>query len=127
MDINETVLYIVAAFALGFALYNMGCFIIKGKNTARTTGTIISLTSPNPSTAKARNSKWAQISYTVNGKSYTSENRVQVPMSSEVGGSISIRYDLDIPTKLYSFSLSRILIAVFIAGICIIAAIFNLI
>ena len=53
MDINETVLYIVAAFALGFALYNMGCFIIKGKNTARTTGTIISLTSPNPSTAKA--------------------------------------------------------------------------
>lgn len=29
MDINETVLYIVAAFALGFALYNMGASSLR--------------------------------------------------------------------------------------------------
>ena len=83
-------------------------------------GTVISITSPNAETAKARNSKWAKFTYTVDGKKYTSQNRIQVPMTSQIGSSLSVRYDIKQPDMLCSFSVLRIAAALVIAGICII-------
>lgn len=74
---------------------------------------------PNPETAKARNSKWAQVSYKVDGKSYQSQNRVQVSMALQVGSTVKVRYDKFNPEKLYSFSLLRIAISILIAVVCI--------
>lgn len=116
-------LYLIAVVSLVFAIFNGICFLIKRNKTVQTVGTIISITSPNPEIAKARNSKWAKVSYKVDGRNFTSKNRVQVPMTAEIGSSVTIRYDIEQPDKLYSFSLLRILIALCITVICIIAAV----
>ena len=78
---------------------------------------------PNPETAKARNSKWAIVSYTVDGKVYQSQNRVQVPMAQQVGSTVKVRYDRLSPEKLYSFSMLRIAVSILIAAVCILAAV----
>ncbi len=125
---NDTIfLYIIAAAALCFGLINCIQFLLKRNKTAQTTGTIISIKMPNSETAKARNSKWAQVSYMVNGKSYQSQNRVQVPMALQVGSTVNVRYDKLNPQKLYSFSLLRIAASILIATICLLAAVFKLI
>ena len=127
MDNDTIFLYIIAAAALCFALINCIQFILKRNKTAQTTGTIISIKMPNPETAKARNSKWAIVSYTADGKSCQSQNRIQVPMVSRVGSTVKVRYDKSNPEKLYSFSMLRIAVSVLIAAICILAAVFKLI
>lgn len=127
MDRETIFLYLIAAVSLLFAAYNGLCFIFKHNRTAQTAGTIISIISPNPETAKARNSKWAKVSYKVNGSNYISQNRVQVPMTAQIGSQVTVRYDIEQPEKLYSFSALRIFVALCIAAICIIVAVFNLI
>ncbi len=127
MDNDTIFLYIIAATALCFGLINCIQFLLKRNKTAQTTGTIISIRMPNPETAKARNSKWAKVSYRVDGKSYQSQNRVQVPMALQVGSTVKVRYDKLNPEKLYSFSLLRIAVSFLIAAICILAAVFKLI
>ena len=120
---NDTIfLYIIAAIALCFGLINCIQFLVKRNKTAQTTGTIISIIMPNPETAKARNSKWAQVSYTVDGKSYQSQNRIQVPMALQVGSTVKVRYDKSNPEKLYHFSLLRIAVSILIAAVCVLLA-----
>ncbi len=122
---NDTIfLYIIAATALCFGLINCIQFLLKRNRTAQTTGTVISIKMPNPETAKARNSKWAEVSYMVDGKSYQSQNRVQVPMALQVGSTVKVRYDKSSPEKLYSFSLLRIAVSILVAAICILVAVF---
>lgn len=123
---EEIFLYCIAVISLIFALWNSIQVIQKRGRTNQTVGTISSIVSPNPDTAKCRNSKWAKLTYRVNGQNYTSENRIQVPMSSEIGSKIKIRYDITQPNKLYSYSLSRVFVALVIALVCMIAAIFHL-
>ena len=127
MDNDTIFLSVIAAAALCFALINCVQFLLKRNRTAQTTGTIISIKMPNPETAKARNSKWAKVSYNVNGKSYQSANRIQVSMTSQIGTPVTVRYDIFNPEKLYSFSVSRIIVSLIIAAICIIAAVFKLV
>ena len=119
-------LYLIAAASLIFSAYNGFCYILKQNKTAQTTGTIISITSPNPETAKARNSKWAKVSYKVNDRKYTSQNRVQVPMTAQVGSLVKVRYDMKQPERLYSFSLVRSVVGFCISAICIVAAVFGM-
>lgn len=127
MESDTIFLYIIAVAALCSALINGMCFLLKRNKSAQTTGVITSVKMPNPETSKARNSKWAKVSYTVDGKTYQSENRVQVPMAFQVGSTVKVRYDKLNPEKLYSFSLLRIVISFLIAAVCILAAVFKLI
>lgn len=127
MSRDTIVLYIVAAIALGFALINAIQMLLHRKKTVLTVGTISFITMPNAEAAKARNSKWAKIAYTADGKNYLSKNRIQVPMSAQVGASIAVRYDIDQPERIYSFSIQRIVVSILIAVICIIAAVLHLV
>jgi hypothetical protein len=120
-------LYIIAGIALCFGMANCIQFLLKRNRTAQTVGTITSIKMPNPETAKARNSKWAIVSYKVNRKNFQSQNRIQVPMALQVGSTVKIRYDKFNPEKLYSFSLLQIVISILIAAICVLAAVFKLI
>lgn len=61
----------------------------------------------------------------VDGKSYQSQNRVQVPMALQVGSTVKVRYDKFNPEKLYSFSLLRIAVSILTAAICILTAVFK--
>lgn len=126
MKKDEMILYAIAAAAACFALVNAFMLLLKYGKTAQTTGIISSIKMPNAEMAKARNSKWAEITYTVDGKTYRSKNRIQVSMASQVGDSITVRYDMEHPEKLYSFSVSRIIISLLVAAICGLAAFFKL-
>lgn len=127
MDNDTIFLYITAAAALCFGLINCVQFLLQRNRTAQTTGTIVSIRMPNPETAKARNSKWAEVSYKVDGKTYQSQNRIQVPMALQVGSTVKVRYDKFNPEKLHSFSLLRIAVSILIATVCILAAGFKII
>lgn len=111
-------LYIIAILAFGFSLVNFIQFLMKRGQTAQAVGTIISIKNTNPQNTKYRNSKWATFSYKAKGKTYQSQNRIQVPMASQVGTTISVRYDINHPEKLYSFSVSRIVVSFLIAVVC---------
>lgn len=127
MKKDEMILYAIAAIAVCFALANAFMLLLKRGKTAQTIGVISSIKMPNAEMAKARNSKWAEITYTVDGKTYRSKNRIQVSMASQVGDSITVRYDMEHPEKLYSFSVSRIIISLLVAAICVLAAFFKLV
>lgn len=124
MNNDSIFLYMIAGAALCFGLINGIQFLLKRNRTAQTDGTIISIRMPNSGTAKARNSKWAKVSYMVDGKSYQSQNRIQVPMALQVGSTVKVRYDKFNPEKLYHFSLSRIIVSILVAAICLLAAVF---
>lgn len=124
---DAIIFYAIAAIAVCFALFNAFLLLLKREKTAQTTGIISSIKMPNAEMAKARNSKWAAITYTVNGKTYRSKKRIQVSMASQVGDSVIVRYDIGHPEKLYSFSVSRIIISLLVAVICILAAFFKLV
>lgn len=125
---NDTIfLYIIAIIAVCFALINCIQFIMKRNKTAQTVGTVISIKTVNPEITNFRNSKWATVSYKVNGKTYQSQNRIQVSMASQIGTTVTVRYDMANPEKLYSFSVLRIVVSLLVVAICIVAAVFNLI
>ena len=125
MDKNSIFLFAIAGIALGFGLANGISFLLKGNRTAKTTGTIISVKTTLSERTKFRNAKWATVSYKVNGKTYQSRNRIQVPMTSQIGSTVTVRYDRQNPRQLYSFSVSRIVVSVLIAAVCIGLAVFS--
>ena len=127
MDRDTIFLYVIAVIASCFGLINCIQFFLKGNKTVQTVGTIISFKTINPENSKFRNSKWATVSYKVNGRTYQSQNCIQVPMASQIGTTITVRYDTQNPEKLYSFSILRIIVSLIVAAICIAAAIFNLV
>lgn len=120
-DGEELFLYCIAIISLLFALWNYIQMIHRIGKTKQTVGTVFSIVSPNPDKTTFRNSKWAQLAYRVNGRNYVSVNRIQVPMASEIGSEVKIRYDVAQPDRLYSYSSSRIIISIGITVLCIIA------
>ena len=104
MDRDTIFLYVIAVIASCFGLINCIQFFLKRNKTAQTVGT-----------------------YKVNGRTYQSQNCIQVPMASQIGTTITVRYDTQNPEKLYSFSILRIIVSLIVAAICIAAAIFNLV
>ena len=120
-------LCVIAAVAACFALTNTLLLLLKRGKTAQAIGIISSIKMPNAEMAKARNSKWAEITYTAGRKTYRSKNRIQVSMTSQVGDSVTVRYDIEQPEKLYSFSASRIIASLLVAAICVLAAFFKLV
>ena len=118
MDKDIFLRYIIAGIALCFGLVNCILFLLKKNRTAKTIGTITSVKTTLPERTKFRNAKWAAVSYKVNGKTYQSQNRVQVSMAAQIGTSVTVRYDIQNPEKLYSFSVLRIVVSFVVAAIC---------
>ena len=114
-------LIIIGCCALAFAVYNLGCVIRNQHKTVETEGVIVSIFMPNK-VNNFRNSKWAEVRYSVDGKAYTSENRVQVPLARQVGDTVLVRYDSENPAHLCSFSLIRMLVALAVAAVSLGAA-----
>jgi len=115
----------ISAAALCFCLFNILQFLLNYNKTAQTVGTIISIKTPGPETSKFRNSKWAVVSYKVKGRIYQSHNRIQVPVSSQIGSTVTVRYDKFTPEKLYSYSMLRIVVSFIIAAVFFVIARFE--
>ncbi len=124
MDNEKIFLCVIAALALAFAIFNGICMAYMYNRSACTKGTVVTLMSPSPERVRRCNSKWAQVSYKVDGRTYTSRNRVQVPMWAQVGTPVTVRYDIKQPENLYHFSVLKILAGTIIALVCIAIVIF---
>ena len=97
MDNELVFLTIITIIVLGFCIANIVSYLIN----------------------KNQNSKWAIVTYKVAGKNYTSQNRIQVPMSVDVGSHIPVHYNAKQPETLYQFSVKRIVVSALIFIICV--------
>lgn len=92
-------------------------YIKVRKRGCLTEGTIVDATTVCAETMKVYNSKWATISYKVDGKMRVAENRVLVPMGSIVGDRIMICYDRNCPSRVFNYSLKRALLLLIVATV----------
>lgn len=122
MHNNTLLLYIIAALAIAYALGNAYGLFVKRARTSITEGSVYSIWTPQSKMIRFRNSKWAKIAYKVGKKQYISYNRIQIPMSAQIGTKITVRYDTLHPDMLYSFSWTKIGVAGVIAVTCLIIA-----
>lgn len=115
-------LYFIALVCIIFIIIEGVSLIRMKRKTAETIGIITDIKTALPESVKRNNSKWAIIRYNADGKIYTSSNRIQVPMSSEVGNQVKVCYCINQPAKIYSRSLTRLAIAFIVAIVCVIVA-----
>lgn len=121
MTTDQWMLVIIALCAGGYALYQgMVLLALRGK-VAQTTGTITDITTVNKNGGKGRNSAWASFCYKVDGRMIYSANRIQVPMTSERGGRMTVRYQIDDVERLVAVSYKRVIVGVVVAVGCFVA------
>ena len=82
----------------------------KRNRICKTTGRIVDVSTLAAETMKVYNSKWALVMYSVDGRMITSQNRIVVPMSSNVGDPVDIQYDRDNPNVLISQNPKRFIV-----------------
>ena len=98
---SVVLLFLFAALALFLLGCKEGIILLKKRNRiCKTTGRIVDVSTLAAETMKVYNSKWALVMYSVDGRMITSQNRIVVPMSSNVGDPVDIQYDRDNPNIL---------------------------
>ena len=104
-------LFLFAALALFLLGCKEGIVLLRKKGRiCKGTGHIVDIYTVAAETMKVYNSKWALVMYRVDGKMITSQNRIVVPMSSNIGDSVEIQYDRDNPNVLISQSPKRFIL-----------------
>lgn len=100
---SVVLLFLFAALALFLLGCKEGIILLKKRNRiCKTTGRIVDVSTLAAETMKVYNSKWTLVMYSVDGRMITSQNRIVVPMSSNVGDPVDIQYDRDNPNVLIS-------------------------
>ena len=108
---SVVLLFLFAALALFLLGCKEGIILLKKRNRiCKTTGRIVDVSTLAAETMKVYNSKWALVMYSVDGRMITSQNRIVVPMSSDVGDPVDIQYDRDNPNVLISQSPKRFIV-----------------
>lgn len=108
---SVVLLFLFAALALFLLGCKEGIILLKKRNRiCKTTGRIVDVSTLAAETMKVYNSKWALVMYSVDGRMITSQNRIVVPMSSNVGDPVDIQYDRDNPNVLISQKPKRFIV-----------------
>ncbi|OKZ57813.1 MAG: hypothetical protein BHV91_04785 [Clostridiales bacterium 44_9] len=108
---SVVLLFLFAALALFLLGCKEGIILLEKRNRiCKTTGSIVDISTLVAESMKVYNSKWALVMYSVDGKTITSQNRIVVPMSSNVGDSVEIQYDRDNPNVLISQNPKRFIV-----------------
>ena len=108
---SVVLLFLFAALALFLLGCKEGIILLKKRNRiCKTTGRIVDVSTLTAETMKVYNSKWALVMYSVDGQMITSQNRIVVPMSSNVGDPVDIQYDRDNPNILISQNPKRFIV-----------------
>ena len=98
---SVVLLFLFAAFALFLLGCKEGIILLKKRDrVCKTTGNIVDISTLAAETMKVYNSKWALVMYSVDGQMITSQNRIVVPMSSNIGDPVDVQYDRDNPNVL---------------------------
>ena len=108
---SVVLLFLFEALALFLLGCKEGIILLKKRNRiCKTTGRIVDVSTLAAETMKVYNSKWALVMYSVDGRMITSQNRIVVPMSSNVGDPVDIQYDRDNPNVLISQNPKRFIV-----------------
>ena len=108
---SVVLLFLFAAFALFLLGCKEGIILLKKQDrVCKTTGNIVDISTLAAETMKVYNSKWALVMYSVDGQMITSQNRIVVPMSSNIGDPVDVQYDRDNPNVLIVQSPKRFII-----------------
>lgn len=108
---SVVLLLLFAALALFLLGCKEGIILLKKRNRiCKTTGRIVDVSTLAAETMKVYNSKWALVMYSVDGRMITSQNRIVVPMSSNVGDPVDVQYDRDNPNVLISQNPKRFIV-----------------
>ena len=108
---SVVLLFLFAAFALFLLGCKEGIILLKKRDrVCKTTGNIVDISTLAAKTMKVYNSKWALVMYSVDGQMITSQNRIVVPMSSNIGDPVDVQYDRDNPNVLIVQSPKRFII-----------------
>ena len=108
---SVVLLFLFAALALFLLGCKEGIILLKKRNRiCKTTGRIVDVSTLAAETMKVYNSKWALVMYSVDGRMITSQNRIVVPMSSNVGDPVDIQSDRDNPNVLISQNPKRFIV-----------------
>lgn len=108
---SVVLLFLFAELALFLLGCKEGIILLKKRNRiCKTTGRIVDVSTLAAETMKVYNSKWALVMYSVDGRMITSQNRIVVPMSSNVGDPVDIQYDRDNPNVLISQNPKRFIV-----------------
>lgn len=108
---SVVLLFLFAAFALFLLGCKEGIILLKKRDrVCKTTGNIVDISTLAAETMKVYNSKWALVMYSVDGQMITSQNRIVVPMSSNIGDPVDVQYDRDNPNVLIVQSPKRFIV-----------------
>ena len=108
---SVVLLFLFAALVLFLLGCKEGIILLKKRNRiCKTTGRIVDVSTLAAETMKVYKSKWALVMYSVDGRMITSQNRIVVPMSSNVGDPVDIQYDRDNPNVLISQNPKRFIV-----------------
>ena len=102
-------LYIIVVLAALFVLYEGISLIAVNGKTARILGETIDVKTIN--TGRGKN-KTARFTYRVNNQTYRSFNRLNVPLHTENGTKLYIKYFLDDPSHISTHSIKRLVIGI---------------
>lgn len=109
---------VAAAFSIVYSAYQYISFMMNKDLISYTIATIIDTTTVAPESMKKNNSRWATVSFSVDGKGYISSNRIQVSMNASIGDEIKIAYYKDNPSELFTPSLKKSVIFLGIGVLC---------
>ncbi|WMJ79108.1 hypothetical protein RBU49_09405 [Clostridium sp. MB40-C1] len=115
---------VAAASCIVYSIYQCVSFMRNKDKISYTIATIIDTNTLAPETMKKNNSKWAIVSFRVEGKEYVSSNRIQVPMNASIGDQIKIAYYKDNPRELFTPSLKKSGIFFVIGILCIVLMVY---
>lgn len=118
MSTKDMLLWTLAAGLAVFALYQVVWFKSKASHTGTTTGEILETETSRPAFVRRGNVKRATLKYTVEGRNYVSENKIQVPLSFKKGDKHKVYYDTENPVHLYPFNLMQVIVYLVMAVIC---------
>ena len=120
---SVVLLFLFAAFSLFLLGCKEGIILLKKRDrVCKTTGNIVDISTLAAETMKVYNSKWALVMYSVDGQMITSQNRIVVPMSSNIGDPVDVQYDRDNPNVLIVQSPKRFIILLLCAVAALIIA-----
>ncbi len=116
------ILFFIVIFIYSLRV-QIGIFINRNR-VRETQGTITHIESAMSPGLPHINAKLATFEYIVDGKTYTSNNSIKMPLSAEIGDVKNINYYVDNPSVLYIINMNHFYIAATVSVICLLLAIF---
>lgn len=107
-----------AAFCIAYSVHQYISFMMNKRLISYTMATIIDTNTALPETMKKNNSRWARVSFRVDGRDYISSSRIQVSMNDSIGDQIKIAYYKDNPSDLFTPNLKKAGISFVIGILC---------